>query len=310
MSVISMPDARAGLSPRALAWYAVVVLALGWGLEAIAVFRVGLTSPAVRPWFMAGMWSPTVVAIGFLLFYPPARQGVRLGPGDLRYFPLGLFASAVLAFGTVALALGLGWGRPGWFEFHASGVTVTGGPWKLGLGPQSWFRFVGNVLVTGAWFAALNCAVAVGEEFAWRGFLQGHLVRWIRVPWALVVLGLFWSLWHLPMLLAGYNYPDHPVLGALVLFPLELVAASLFLGWLTLKSGSFWPAAFAHGATNGIEAGVLGNLRPSQGQLRLDLLHLGLTLGLGLLAWWLLRRSSRSQAARSVPFSAGRSGAT
>ncbi|HJW43851.1 MAG TPA: CPBP family intramembrane glutamic endopeptidase [Geothrix sp.] len=306
-----MSDAREGLSLRALAWYAAMVLLLGWVLEGIAAYRVGLANPAVRPWFMAGMWSPTLVALGFLIFHPPARQGVRMGPGDLRFLPAGLLASIILAFGTVALALGLGWGRPGWFEFHPGGVTVSGGPWKLGLGAQSWPRFAGNILVTGAWFAALNCVVAVGEEFAWRGFMQGHLVRLFRVPWALVVLGLFWSLWHLPLLLAGYNYPDHPALGALVLFPLELVASSLFLGWLTLRSRSFWPAAFAHGATNGIEAGVLGNLRPSHGQLRLDLLHLGLTLGLGLLAWWLLRRSSRDRVvAASGSLSAGRNAAT
>src|SRR5690606_23069025 len=121
---------------------------------------------------------------------------------------------------------------------------------------QPWPAFIANVALTGMWFALFNATVAVGEEFGWRGFLQGHLIARMGTTDGIVLLGFIWSMWHLPSLLAGYNFPEYPLLGATVLFPVQLIAASFFLGWLTLRAGSFWPAAIAHGATNSIQEGV------------------------------------------------------
>ncbi len=131
---------------------------------------------------------------------------------------------------------------------------------------------------------------AVGEEFAWRGFLQGHVIDRLGQTVGLTCLGLFWSFWHLPSLLSGYNYPDHPVLGALVLFPVTLVAMAFFYGWLTLRARSFWPAALAHGAANSIQIGVISNLKLTVPSLYLDLAGLVVSMLVGLIAWWALSR--------------------
>jgi hypothetical protein len=52
------------------------------------------------------------------------------------------------------------------------------------------------------------------------------------------------GLWHAPVNLAGYNYPQAPVLGALVLFPIQLIAVSFIMIWLIPRARSLWPAVF------------------------------------------------------------------
>lgn len=152
----------------------------------------------------------------------------------------------------------------------------------LGRGTQDWSRFVTNVALTGCAYAAFNGLFAIGEELGWRGFLQGQLVAGLGTTRGIVLLGLIWSFRHLPVLLSGYNYPEYPVLGGLVLFPITLIAASFFLGWLTLRTNTFWPAAVAHGAANSIEEGVVGNLHMTMPRLYEDLLRLDFTVAFGL----------------------------
>lgn len=292
------------MSLRAVVIYCLLALAASWGIQYGGLAVLGaFDGPEAGPWLLATMWSPTVVALGFIAFHPPARRGVLWKP-TLPALPLALAAVAVptlTAFALVAVFEALGWGDSGWFDFAAGGVTIAGGPWKLGQGAQNWPLFIANVALTGIWFAVLNLQAAVGEEFAWRGFLQGHVIDRLGQTVGLTCLGLFWSFWHLPSLLSGYNYPDHPVLGALVLFPVTLVAMAFFYGWLTLRARSFWPAALAHGAANSIEIGVISNIELTVPSLYLDLVGLCAAVLVGLLAWWAL---SRSPARREQPATA------
>lgn len=281
------------MSLRAIIVYCLLALAASWGIQYGGLAVLGaFDGPEAAPWLLASMWSPTIVALGFLAFHRPARRGLLWKP-TLPGLPLALVAIGVptlTAFGLVAVFEALGWGDASWFDFAANGVTITGGPWKLGDGSQNWPLFVANVAATGVWFALLNLDAAVGEEFAWRGFLQGHMIGRLGQNAGLTCLGLFWSFWHLPALLSGYNYPEHPVLGALVLFPATLVAMAFFYGWLTLRARSFWPAALAHGAANSIQIGVISNLTLTVPSLYLDLAGLVVSMLVGLLAWWALSR--------------------
>lgn len=293
------------MSLRAIIVYCLLALAASWGIQYGGLAVLGaFDGPEAAPWLLASMWSPTIVALGFLAFHRPARRGLLWKP-TLPGLPLALVAIGVpmlTAFGLVAVFEALGWGDAGWFDFAANGVTITGGPWKLGGGSQNWLLFVANAAATGVWLALLNLDAAVGEEFAWRGFLQGHVIGRLGQNAGLTCLGLFWSFWHLPALLSGYNYPEHPVLGALVLFPVTLVAMAFFYGWLTLRARSFWPAALAHGAANSIQIGVISNLKLTVPSLYLDLAGLVVSMLVGLLAWWALsRRQVRAEERQAAP---------
>ncbi|WP_257387821.1 CPBP family intramembrane glutamic endopeptidase [Tahibacter caeni] len=281
------------MSKRAILIFCLLTFVLGWGVQLGIVAAYGNPENAPSYWLILVMSTPAIATVLFAIFHAPSRRQIRWKP-TWRMWPMTVPALCIpilIGFGAVAAVLAFGWGTPGWFQFSPGGVQISGGPWLLGKGAQGWAPFVANVVVTGVWFAAISTIPAIGEELGWRGLLQGALIDRLGLGRGVVVLGLVWSFWHLPSLLAGYNYPDHPVLGGLLLFPLMLIGASLFLAWLTLRAGSFWPAAFAHGAGNSIEIGVISNLKMTMPQLYLDVLHLTLTLAAGLICFALLRRS-------------------
>lgn len=100
----------------------------------------------------------------------------------------------------------------------------------------------------------VNSWATFGEEFGWRGYLQPKLLP-LGSRKAMLAMGLIWGIWHWPIILMGHNYgldyPGSPFLGplAMVWFTFTL---GTFLGWLTLKAGSVWPAVIGHAAVNGM----------------------------------------------------------
>jgi len=278
---------------RVILFYCLIVYAISWSLQFAAIHFAGnLESDSAKPWLAGVMFSPALIAILFNWEVTSARRTLLWRP-TARMTPLILLAVAVptmIAFGAVAVCEITGWGKCGWFTFTGNGVSISGGPWLLGRGAQSWLKFIANVALTGLGYAAFNALFAIGEELGWRGFLQGPMVAKVGTSRGIILLGLIWSFWHLPALLSGYNFPEHPLLGGFVLFPITLVAASFFLGWLTIRANTCWPAALAHGATNSIEEGVVSNLHMAMPHIYLDVVRLGLTVMFGLLFWYLLVR--------------------
>jgi uncharacterized protein len=300
------------MNRMALALYCLITCALSWAIQFAALAVAGdPESPQAGPWLAAAMLTPTLVALAFIALHRPARRGVMCRPRwrMLWLAPVAVAVPTLCAFATVAAAHLTGWGASGWFEFSAGGVTVSGGPWLLGRGAQDWAAFAANVALTGAAFALLNGVVAAGEEFGWRGFLQAPMIERFGMTRGVVIIGLVWAAWHLPAQLAGYNYPDYPLLGALVLSPLQHVAASFFLAWLTLRAGSFWPAAIAHGAGNSIQEGVVANIQLAGPRLAEDLTGLALEVAVGLVCWWALSAArGRGQGAACAPAGAAAAG--
>ena len=96
----------------------------------------------------------------------------------------------------------------------------------------------------------LGLLIAFGEEYGWRGYLQGELIKMGKARGILLV-GVIWGLWHAPVIMMGHNYPGYPVLGILVM-TLYTIGLGFFLGYAVLKSGSVWLAAFLHALNNGV----------------------------------------------------------
>lgn len=94
----------------------------------------------------------------------------------------------------------------------------------------------------------LGLIIAFGEEYGWRGYLQGELVKLGRIKGVLLV-GLIWGIWHAPVVAMGHNYPGHPVLGPIAFMVFNLFL-SVFLGYIVFKTGSIWLAAFGHAIFN------------------------------------------------------------
>jgi membrane protease YdiL (CAAX protease family) len=108
---------------------------------------------------------------------------------------------------------------------------------------------VGNILAIAA---PINLISGFGEEFGWRAYLLRKLMP-LGSRKAVLLVGVIHAVWHYPFIFQGYEY-GFDYWGAPVVGPLIYVAFVLYLGvflaWVTLRSGSVWPAALGHGVIN------------------------------------------------------------
>lgn len=278
---------------KKLLTYLIIIYLFSWIVQLFAIFgTAGIQSEEAEWYLLFTMLTPTLVTSGYLLKDKSLRSKVLWKP-RLNVFGtvlMGVFIPTIIAFSTVAICSISGIGVSDWFTFGNEHVTISGGPWVLGLGTTNWIHTILNIALTALAFSLLSSVPAAAEEFTWRGFLQGVLIDKLGVTKGVVVLGLIWSFWHLPALLAGYNHPDYPVLGSFVLQPIQEIAVSFFLAWLTITSKSFIPAAVAHGAGNSIQEGVISNIKLEMPILYQDLVTISITVLVGLIFWFLLSK--------------------
>lgn len=94
----------------------------------------------------------------------------------------------------------------------------------------------------------LGLLLGFGEEYGWRGYLQGELIK-IGKKRGVLLLGVIWGAWHYPVIWMGYNYPGQPFWGTLMMTGFT-VLLGFVLGHVMLKTGSVWLAAFLHALNN------------------------------------------------------------
>ncbi len=103
----------------------------------------------------------------------------------------------------------------------------------------------------------LNFVNCFGEEWGWRGYLLPKLQKCFPVVPALLINGLIWGLWHAPLTVIGRNYGTgdwgYPVTGILAMC-LFCVVLGIIFSYVTIKTGSCFPAVLAHGTLNGFSA--------------------------------------------------------
>lgn len=109
-----------------------------------------------------------------------------------------------------------------------------------------------QVLIAGP---SINAVAALGEEIGWRGLLW-HELKPLGFWRASFVIGFFWGLWHLPVIINGYNYPGHPVAGPIMMTVLTILLSPL-IGYVRLRAESVFAAAVFHGTFNAAATLVL-----------------------------------------------------
>ncbi len=95
----------------------------------------------------------------------------------------------------------------------------------------------------------INAVAGFGEELGWRGLLQretSHLGFWKSSA----LVGIIWGVWHAPIILQGYNYPEHPQLGVLMMTIFTTLYAPL-IAFARVQAKSVIAAAIMHGSLNG-----------------------------------------------------------
>lgn len=246
----SSPWNREGTLRRSPLTYIAVLFGLSYTLQFAIILGGGLSWAHAEPLMIVLMFLPGLLA---LLVLGRGKTGWRSVAWGIRR-PRYLLYGALLPAGTALLCIGaigvLGWGTPTHWHLSGTQVVVEKGGFVLGTGGQGFAYFAANYGLSALLFSVVNGIAAFGEELGWRGYLQDRLVRRHGRGAGIALLGLVWGFWHFPLILTGYNYPELPVLGALVLFPLTTVCASFVLAWLTTRAKSLWPAVLAHGSVN------------------------------------------------------------
>lgn len=196
------------------------------------------------------MFMPAVAVLVVTKWISPTRRirretGITTTGGVRSWWPYAVIAwlgpPVVM---TLALVVGylLGVYHADWTGF--SGLAEQSNLPAHNAGSMALTR-IAQVFVVG-W---LNVIPAFGEEWGWRGYLTRALLP-LGQPGAFLVTGVLWGLWHAPLLVLGYNYPNLPVVVAFIMMICFCTLVGVLLGWLRLASRSVWPAAIAHGFLN------------------------------------------------------------
>ena len=96
----------------------------------------------------------------------------------------------------------------------------------------------------------INGLFAFGEEIAWRGYLL-KLFKGKSFMATALLTGTIWGLWHSPIILNGHNYPQHPVIGVLMMVVFCVLLTPMLM-YFRKKSGSVIVPAIMHGTFNGV----------------------------------------------------------
>jgi CAAX protease family protein len=256
-----------------LLWFLGITFGLAWGSWEFAIWSPAIAAFVVRKW---------ITREGF------SDAGLRVRPRQWPYYLLAWLLPFAVVGAIVAQALLFGIGEPDFTLSRAAADGVVGRS-TAGLDRLGWLIVPQLMLV-----AIATTPVLFGEEFGWRGYLQARLYPGRPVA-AAVATGVIWAVWHYPVTLRGYNYPDHPVLGSLLFIPITVLLSYLF-DWFRRRTGSIWTASLAHAATNSIGslamlwlAGAAGPIVASYG----GLLAVGPLFLICFLCWMSDRRLER-----------------
>jgi membrane protease YdiL (CAAX protease family) len=99
--------------------------------------------------------------------------------------------------------------------------------------------------------------VALGEEPAWRGFLQPVLQRRLNPLLATLCLSVIWSAWHFPLMGTEFAWEIVPP------FLVSVVAGAVVLAWLYNATQSTLLAMLMHATVNTVGAGFVFPAVPS-----------------------------------------------
>lgn len=268
-----------------LATYAVQIFVVLQGGEEYSLFPIfiGLS-----------MFFPGLGAIIYLIQTKQGLQYIDWKLGNPLYILLSLLLPPIITLIGIFIFEKIGLGTNYAYYIPNNMVKDIEIPLLLGTEPQSIPFFILNFLVTGIVFSLITSLLTVGEEIGWRGFLQKKLLEQNSLLKSLIFLGLLWGFWHCPLVLNGLNYPEYPVWGAFLIFPLVTVFVSFFLGLLSINSKSIWPAVFAHGGINSVMI-FLFEMDFGANKFVANFAILGMWVIIGILSFMLVSKDSVSK---------------
>ena len=101
---------------------------------------------------------------------------------------------------------------------------------------------------------------ALGEEVGWRGLMYPLMQKVWGWKKAIIVSGCVWTIWHLPIVIAGLYLPDTLIAYRIPAFIIEVFALTVIITWIRMRANSIWPAVLFHGIHNYLDQIVFQSL--------------------------------------------------
>lgn len=238
--------------------YLGITFVLTYGIEfvllAMGVHFDAQPAPMGQFVVMGVMWVPALAAFitaRYITREGFASTGLRFGP--VRPYLLWALLMPLIFAVIYAITWVLGLYQPDWSLSGFMGMMQSfGADMSDAPAPGVIIGLVfGASAVTLPFF---NSVFGFGEEFGWRGYLLPKLMP-LGKAMAYVLMGIIWGLWHLPLILMGFTYPGHPLIGTL-LFIVLLTLFGVVLNEVTLRYRSSVLAGWLHGQFNSQKLGV------------------------------------------------------
>ena len=247
MSMTTSPALRAAESDtrrrarRGLAVYFAVLVPLSAVFEALVIITGDFS------WIWALMWTPAAASVVARLILREgfADASFRLG-GRRGWKALGLALVFPIVLGLIAY--GIAW-TTGLVQFSPRPIGLAA-PYVADTTSPA-VVFVVNLAVAATIVTVFSVRTAAGEEFGWRGDMLTRLID-AGVPRPVLVSGLIWGAWHVPLILGGVYLVGPPPVLAAVLWMVTATAFSFVFARLRLETGSVWPAVALHSAWNAV----------------------------------------------------------
>lgn len=206
---------------------------------------------------------PLFLILGIALsWYPWALHALGY-PGNPNPNPLGLLLAAL-----IAASVSGGWRQSASVLRAIVRVRASPGLWlatlAIPVGALAAAALIGTLFGVSmrpapvAWsdlldrFLVALLFVALGEEPAWRGFLQPMLQRRMNAVRASLCVAVVWAIWHAPLMGTEFAWEVVPA------FLVSVVAAAIVLAWLYNAShGSVLLPMLMHAIVNAVGAGLV-----------------------------------------------------
>ncbi|TVQ07591.1 MAG: CPBP family intramembrane metalloprotease [Bacteroidetes bacterium] len=190
---------------------------LAWGLMGLFIAQNhGWVSPDIpfEPFLILGSWVPNIAAFLVIAFVLKRKGGIRqLLKGWLK-FKVPAFWYLVAITPVIFAVLSM-------FIYKLLyGVTPVS---EIVFDPMSMLALLIISTITGA----------TGEELGWRGFALPGLQMRMSAFNASLVLGVIWTLWHVPLWFAGLGYEKIPFTAYAIL----VMSYTVLITWACNNSG-------------------------------------------------------------------------
>jgi membrane protease YdiL (CAAX protease family) len=198
-------------------------------------------------WFWALMWAPAVASI-------VARLALREGFSDVSFRIGGRKGWKAIGFALIfpivvgLIAYGIAW-TTGLVQFSPKPISLAAP--LIGDSRHPVLVLMVNIAVAATVVTIFSVRTAAGEEIGWRGYMLTRLID-SGLPMPVLVSGVIWGLWHVPLILGGVYLTGPPPLFSALLWMVVATSFSFVFARLRLETGSVWPAIALHAAWNAI----------------------------------------------------------